>query len=259
MAERIVGQTPTTTTPNLLSLAQGGVKVERSTWFDDYTGSKEALIAAGIVGDGQFPGDPGRGSTSVSYSRHGISTGAGKKAALQILRQGKKFRVRIRVDIAESNRRWDAEDALERVKEAEAKAGEPEAELFAEQREGEKNYCDRLFLQSAFDFGPMDEAGARAAVIEHTERNLACANAFAVRAGGSFFTGPFSVRLTEEEREELDDAIETIRRLAHYGQLVRDSALSGRIARYRDAKAARENKPLQSFLAALEHTEGRHT
>ena len=72
MAKRIVGQTPTTASPVQPSATtREGVEVRRSAWCDIHTGSKEALIATGIAKDGQFPGDPGRGRTSASYSSDG--------------------------------------------------------------------------------------------------------------------------------------------------------------------------------------------
>jgi hypothetical protein len=42
------------------------IVIERVNWGCFYKGSKEALIAAGLATAEQFPGMPGRGSTSVT-------------------------------------------------------------------------------------------------------------------------------------------------------------------------------------------------
>ena len=60
MATRILGQSPDPRAP----LPPHDVKIERLNWCDFCCGTKAALIAAGIAADGQFHGDPGRGSTS---------------------------------------------------------------------------------------------------------------------------------------------------------------------------------------------------
>lgn len=82
---------------------------------DWHTGTKTALIAAGIASDGQFPGDPGRGSTSCSYRKDGSPVHQGmhaRESVLRIMRYGKKFQARVLVDEAEQKRRraLDAEN-----------------------------------------------------------------------------------------------------------------------------------------------------
>ena len=92
------------------------VRVERYDWGDVCRGTRAALIAAGIVSDGQFPGDPGRGSTSCSYFADGSmfrrGGPGGCKSVLKIERYGKKFQVRVVADAAEQKRRR-APDARE--------------------------------------------------------------------------------------------------------------------------------------------------
>jgi hypothetical protein len=41
--------------------------LESLSWASIYVGSREALIAAGLVIDGQFPGDPGRARKTQHY------------------------------------------------------------------------------------------------------------------------------------------------------------------------------------------------
>lgn len=78
--------------------ASSGLKVEAYYWGDVYRGSREALIAAGIVGDGAFPGDPGRGKYSVT-----IAAPCGKIRICRVSRA--RFEVHVPVDEQESEAR----------------------------------------------------------------------------------------------------------------------------------------------------------
>lgn len=49
---------------------QHNVKVVPSTWSEYYKGTKESLIAANILKDGQFPGDEGNNKTSLRIAVH---------------------------------------------------------------------------------------------------------------------------------------------------------------------------------------------
>lgn len=86
------------------------VKHERLICFDLYKGTKEALVAADIVADGRFPGDPGRGKASCSYDGDGTPCRAGcrERAAITIRRYGKTFRVWVSIDEEEEKRRREA-------------------------------------------------------------------------------------------------------------------------------------------------------
>ena len=139
MATRIVRQSPAQSDPTAVAPtfahSAPGIKVERWNWCDHYIGTKDALIAAGIFKDGQFPGDPGRGPTGCSYEPDGtpFRRGGGRRAPICIQRCGKRlFRVWISVDEEEEARRREAEAARD---ESRKKAEEAEAEV---KRETEK-------------------------------------------------------------------------------------------------------------------------
>lgn len=127
----------------------GGVKHEQDSWGDTYTASKAALIAAGCAQDGQFPGDPGRGSTSCSYTENGEPVRRGRavrEKVLSITRYGKLFKVWAAVDKQERERRRAAEvQAAEwRKKAAEADAEiKSEADKLAELPATGEDYAER--------------------------------------------------------------------------------------------------------------------
>lgn len=56
--------------------APGVMKNSHGWWFDEYRGSAEALVVAGLVGTGQFPGAPGMRKVWVTILPDGtLSTG----------------------------------------------------------------------------------------------------------------------------------------------------------------------------------------
>ncbi len=82
-------------------------------WGEAYRGTKALLIACGLAADGQFPGDPGRGKTSVTYDKRGIQTphriGIDREGSFQITRSGRaKFVVSVWVRDSESELRREA-------------------------------------------------------------------------------------------------------------------------------------------------------
>ena len=93
------------------------VKHDRYTWGDAYTGTKEALIAAGLAADGQFPGDPGRPTASCRYFRDGRPAQRGSRDAPNAIRRyGQKFVVEVGAEKEEeklrlTERSWRADAA----------------------------------------------------------------------------------------------------------------------------------------------------
>jgi hypothetical protein len=94
-----------------------GVKLLRADGFGDvYSGSADALIAAGLVTPEQLPGQPGNGSSMVSFYPDGTRVPRGSNYACkrpgykQIRRVGKSgsFHVLVRQSEEEHERR-DAE------------------------------------------------------------------------------------------------------------------------------------------------------
>jgi len=97
-------------------------RLERRSWSraDEFTGSKADLIGAGLVRDGQFPGDPGRGSTMVTYDAQHRPVGRGNNrnaAGYQIRRASRQqFSVAIYVEPEERARRQQTLDQEHQVK-----------------------------------------------------------------------------------------------------------------------------------------------
>ncbi len=52
-----------------------GVKVEKMTYADYYTGTRDALVASGVATADMFPGQPGRQIVSATYRPHGTCRG----------------------------------------------------------------------------------------------------------------------------------------------------------------------------------------
>lgn len=92
---------------------QPALKVHRHPYWDEYIGTADQLIEAGILQAGQFPGDPGRGKTMVSYTAdgqprvRGCDKGAGYCQVRRLSRT--MFNVTVRVDEKETKRRQDEE------------------------------------------------------------------------------------------------------------------------------------------------------
>lgn len=103
-----VSASPANTSPD--GRAPAGVKVERCPYWDDYRGTAEDLIAAGIIRADQLPGSPGLPAGCVTF-RNGqrIAKGDSRRARdegyLQIRRAGKAFYVKAGISADEKARR----------------------------------------------------------------------------------------------------------------------------------------------------------
>lgn len=101
-----------------------GISVRRWVFSDVYTGTADALIAAGFVRAEQLPGAPGVGSTCATYYKGQlIRRGYSNKIVrdeqyMQVRKQGRKFCVEVWVCAAELQRRrqrLEEERAAERA------------------------------------------------------------------------------------------------------------------------------------------------
>lgn len=73
-----------------------GLQKTEEIWSTDYTGTREELIAAGVLLDGQFPGDPGNPKSktrlyrgTVVLTRRGITKDHGRT---DVQRMGRRYR-----------------------------------------------------------------------------------------------------------------------------------------------------------------------
>lgn len=92
-----------------------GVLFAQEVHSDCYTGTPIDLLAAGLVREDQLPGQPGNGTTMVSFHADGRRVGKGHTQArneigyLKIRKMGKRLLcVEKGVGEAEHRRRWDA-------------------------------------------------------------------------------------------------------------------------------------------------------
>lgn len=101
-----------------------GVTVTRHLCSDEYRGTAEALVAAGLVRDGQFPGMPGMRKHTVTVlpdgkvASSGNCPGAKEPGARSVAKSGQRFTVAVTVDGDEKERRRAAWHANEREWEA---------------------------------------------------------------------------------------------------------------------------------------------
>jgi hypothetical protein len=112
--------------PDPAEVAPGVLCSSTCHWFDEYVGTAEALVAAGLVQPNHFPGLPGMRKVCVTVLPDGTPLGgaptanqpeaAGAPGARTITKAGRKaYRVRVRVpdDVRaaryDENRRLDAE------------------------------------------------------------------------------------------------------------------------------------------------------
>lgn len=97
--------------PPLLPFA-AGVLSQENTWSDDYLGTADALVAAGLIRLDQLPGQPGMRKVIVTLLPDGSparASEAHEAGAKQISRASQgRYRVAVFVDDHERSRRYDA-------------------------------------------------------------------------------------------------------------------------------------------------------
>lgn len=76
-----------------------GVSHTEQWGCDVFYGTRDALIATGIVGAGDFPGDVGRGRTMVTFGRDGTAKRKGEASRPAALRVAKSGRSRFLVEV----------------------------------------------------------------------------------------------------------------------------------------------------------------
>lgn len=92
-----------------------GVKMRRTLWWgDEFVGTDAALVAAGLVVAGLFPGMPGMPKTIVSIApdgdlrRYRNSLGARLPGAKQVTRRNaREYLVTVHIDADEARERWE--------------------------------------------------------------------------------------------------------------------------------------------------------
>jgi hypothetical protein len=102
------------------------VRLHRATWYDVYSGTMDALVAAKLASFGEFPGQPGCGKVRTTFGRDGkrVTVGsntAGQEGNRTIQAAGKRFEVSVQVSMAEReirHTRWSADFDLKRTRAA---------------------------------------------------------------------------------------------------------------------------------------------
>ncbi len=99
-----------------------GVSLVQSVWVDEYLGSLEALVAAGLVQADRVPGAPGQNKVSIMLRPDGQPRSANKRGSRagckRITRRGKAYEVTVWVsdEVAEARlAQHHAQEALHRA------------------------------------------------------------------------------------------------------------------------------------------------
>jgi hypothetical protein len=97
-------------------IARLGIKRTEQWWCDEFRGTAEALIEAGLIRADQLPGTPGVNKTMRSFAADGAERRNGQNGwrspgARQVVKSGRKFRVMVNLDEAEEKRRLAEFDA----------------------------------------------------------------------------------------------------------------------------------------------------
>ena len=116
---------PSLSPPESRDALRSALKRQTYAWGDEYTGTKEVLIAAGLAYDGQFPGDSGRIGGTQHFDQSGNPT-TSRLAVSTIRRYAKKFQLRVSVSKEVEQARRQAEAATNEWRQ---KAAEAEAEV----------------------------------------------------------------------------------------------------------------------------------
>ncbi len=103
-------------------IARLGIKRTECCVFDTYTGTADALIAAGLIHAEQLPGGPGVNKMMRTFRPEGGEIRKGESSryvpgARRIVKRGRRYAVEVTVDFPERERRmaeWDARREAER-------------------------------------------------------------------------------------------------------------------------------------------------
>lgn len=113
-------------------MTAAAIEPVRHIWWDEYTGTAEELIAAGLVCEHELPGQPGNGVMMMTFNADGErvskgnSKGCGDAAGYRQIRKRSRQRFSIcrSVGREESERRREA-DFSERRRREEVRRGWP--------------------------------------------------------------------------------------------------------------------------------------
>lgn len=97
-------------------IARLGIERTERWWCDEFRGTAEALIEAGLIRADQLPGTHGVNKTMRTFAADGAElrkgqNGRNSPGARQVVKSGRKFRVTINLDEAEEERRRAEHDA----------------------------------------------------------------------------------------------------------------------------------------------------
>lgn len=179
---------------------------------DYYLGTRDQLIAAGLVTDGMFPGDPGRNKVSQKH--------AGPPVISIAKRSRTTFEVRVNMDDDEANRRQEREAARQALALAD---GRRRAEL---------------------DALPKSAAGYRGRVLALFVDLMEFSIDHAKRAGVGYH---FDADAMDEFESALSDAVAALRN----GRVLFDSAARQQRLAEIQREAANIDGGFQTFMAGI--------
>lgn len=229
------------------SIAQSGVErnprpLEKTEmiWTDDYLGTKDQLIAAGLAKEGQFPGDPGGNKVMASFDEYGSPLrrqprGGYVAGSIHIQRASRgRFCVSVTLPEDEGKRR-SAAAHVEREARLERKKAEESAKT------------DVRLMESLLDLMPKThEAFLKAAVDDLSQLINGYFTTYMVdgaNRGGFCFS--------RETHDEFYEAATDLLTLVERGSSFYDPIARTRRLIEARAKVARLDAPFQRFLQSV--------
>ena len=218
-----------------------GLRKKEYPHTNEYMGSAEQLLAAGLATIDEFPGQPGRAKVVTRFrldgkpipSRRGVQRS--EASYREIRRAGKKFTVVFQASDDEKKARQAAHDAANRLY---------NADWEARRLEEARTASHRAWVERTAKEGPHNAAQARDKAFEAAGLHIDLLwDQIFCRTFGAFH-----LDLTDEDRDVLSEAFEAIKIVVREATLKRRADLSVEIEQCRLAMGARTDAPFQAFL-----------
>lgn len=244
--------------PEAVQFARGVTKTE--SYDDEYRGTAQALADAGLMRQGNFPGQPGMRKSRVYIAPDGepwIGKSSGwipekfKSPGSKLVERTGRTTYLIRLYVSDEKRaaRMNIERERDTLAIAAFNSLPRPARLVTPTKVAKeaalKIAARREWAEGVIKDGPHTEAQFRAMALNGADCYIGLLWTMVFCKG----FGTFSLRLDEEDREALADAFEDIREVVRKACVVRDARLTAEIEQFRRASDARADGAFRTFMA----------
>lgn len=240
--------------------APGVVVIRDTCGYDEYKGSADALVAAGVIDRNKLPGMPGRGTTMTSFNRDGSARAVGSSSGdhCMVARRNGKDRFSVTIYLGDEERerrkptaevvdaRWVRENATARQKRYPARsmaAGDSQSLTFQDGRA--PNAADEVakYIRS---FNPKTAPAHREKVQRSLQVHLRIVFDYAGHPDFVTANTAPNFKYTREALDKMMKAAQELVSIFRDGEIVPTSEFS---KERRDiAAAAQSDAPLQDML-----------